>query len=118
MSPETVRLAILVTLVVQNSAQALFMRYSFKPKEEVEGEQKEPEPASSTAVVMAELCKLVCSICLQYRVSEQKNATMPPACHTRYMHASIFLCVYLERACPTSAYVQARKIESLSLIHI
>lgn len=62
-------MAILVTLVVQNSAQALFMRYSFKPKDVVEGEEKEPEPASTTAVVMAELCKLICSVCLQYRVS-------------------------------------------------
>ncbi len=28
-------MAILLTLVVQNSAQALFMRYSFKPKDQV-----------------------------------------------------------------------------------
>lgn len=35
MSPEAVRMAILLTLVVQNSAQALFMRYSFKPKDQV-----------------------------------------------------------------------------------
>ncbi|CAM9220492.1 unnamed protein product [Ectocarpus fasciculatus] len=67
MSPEAVRGAILLTLVVQNSAQAIFMRYSFKPKNQVEGEDKEAEPASSTAVMMAELCKLVCSILLQYR---------------------------------------------------
>ncbi|CAB1102017.1 unnamed protein product [Ectocarpus sp. CCAP 1310/34] len=67
MSPEAVRGAILLTLVVQNSAQAIFMRYSFKPKSQVEGEDKEAEPASSTAVMMAELCKLACSILLQYR---------------------------------------------------
>lgn len=35
MSPEAVRAAILLTLVVQNSAQAIFMRYSFKPKDQV-----------------------------------------------------------------------------------
>ncbi|CAM9776003.1 unnamed protein product [Scytosiphon promiscuus] len=67
MSPEAVRVAILLTLVVQNSAQAIFMRYSFKPKDLVEGEEVEAEPASSTAVMMAELCKLTCSILLQYR---------------------------------------------------
>ena len=69
MSPEMIRRAILVTVVVQNSAQALFMRYSFKPKQEVEG-KKQPEPASATAVVMAELCKLIFSVFLQYGVSQ------------------------------------------------
>eukprot|EP00903_Cladosiphon_okamuranus_P005591 g5563.t1 len=67
MSPDAVRAAILLTLVVQNSAQAIFMRYSFKPKDQVEGAEKEAEPASSTAVVMAELCKFFCSIILLYR---------------------------------------------------
>lgn len=37
--------------------------------DQVEGQEKEAEPASSTAVLMAELCKLFCSIILQYRVS-------------------------------------------------
>lgn len=71
-------MAVLVTLVVQNSAQALFMRYSFKPKEEVEGQEKEAQPASSTAVVMAELCKLLCSLILQYRVRAECQWTPTP----------------------------------------
>lgn len=37
--------------------------------DQVEGEEREAEPASSTAVMMAELTKLLCSILLQYRVS-------------------------------------------------
>lgn len=68
-------MAVLVTLVVQNSAQAIFMRYSFKPKVEVEGQEMEAEPASSTAVVMAELCKLLCSLILQYRVRAECELT-------------------------------------------
>ena len=36
---------------------------------QADGEEKEAEPASSTAVLMAELCKLCCAIILQYRVS-------------------------------------------------
>lgn len=70
MRAETVRIAVLVTLVVQNSAQALFMRYAFKPKELVEGEEEPPHPASSTAVLMAEVTKFVCSWILLYRVSD------------------------------------------------
>lgn len=35
MTPEAARVAILLTLVAQNSAQNIFMRFSFKPKNQV-----------------------------------------------------------------------------------
>lgn len=79
MRAETVRIAVLATLVVQNSAQALFMRYAFKPKEQADGEEEPPHPASSTAVLLAEVTKFVCSWILLYRVSncikQQTNNT-------------------------------------------
>lgn len=70
---DTVRMAVLVTLVVQNSTQALFMRAAFKKDDEgassgENGGEVKPQAASTTAVLMAEVFKLVASLCLQLRV--------------------------------------------------
>lgn len=67
-SAETIRMAVLLTLVFQNSAEALFMRYSFKLTPDAgkdEGVTEAPQAASSTAVVLAEAIKLVVSLIIQ-----------------------------------------------------
>lgn len=68
---DTVRLAVLATLVVQNSTQSIFMRAAFKKDDEgvADGAMDiKPQAAPTTAVVAAEVCKLVASVLLQLRV--------------------------------------------------
>lgn len=74
-------MAVLMTLVFQNSAEAIFMRCSFKPREDVAEEDgaETPQPASSTAVVMAEVVKLVCSFLLQRMASPLTTRRVTPA---------------------------------------
>ncbi|CAM9836136.1 unnamed protein product [Discosporangium mesarthrocarpum] len=65
MRPEMIRAVVLVTLVVQNSALALFMRYS-RSAASKHGDEG-PMYASTTAVVVAETVKMVSSLLLQYQ---------------------------------------------------
>lgn len=57
-------MAALATLVVQNSALALVMEYSRKT-----GDTQLYIP--STAVVMAEICKLIVAVAAQYKVGSE-----------------------------------------------
>lgn len=70
-------MAVLLTLVFQNSAEALFMRYSFKLTPDAgkdEGVTEAPQAASSTAVVLAEAIKLVVSLIIQLMVRRTGKA--------------------------------------------
>ncbi|CAM9863081.1 unnamed protein product [Choristocarpus tenellus] len=70
MRKDVTRVAVLVTLVVQNSALALFMRYSRASSDASDG----PIYASTTAVVMAELVKMILSFLLQYKADGSLKA--------------------------------------------
>ena len=58
LSPSTIRRTVLCTLAVQNACQMLSMRYSRLPSQ--------PAYLSSTAVVMAEVVKILLSILMLF----------------------------------------------------
>lgn len=67
----------LMTLVVQNSALALVMRYTREPG------HGESMYIPSTAVFMAEVCKLLVALGAQYRVSREANLVVDTCSRAR-----------------------------------